>query len=175
MSEKQLSRPTAEEQQLLSKEAINLPPRQRLELLLNAKSYPVARKRTSAKRHLIEMIEFYELLCLMLAQYFPNEKAEDTFFMLSIIASQKDTQSILTEEFAKAFNLLRNYEELERKVTAMQWMFYQYSVLYPELYSSYNLEDREKERISDIIQYMRECMSDEPQYIEKILKRWDLL
>lgn len=174
MNEKQLSRPTAE-QQLLSKEAIKLPPRQRLELLLKAKSYPIVRKRTSAEGQIKEMIDFYNLCCVMLAQYFPNEEAEDNFLMLTFVASQEDTQSIVTEKLAKAFKMLGDYEELESKVTAIQMLFYQYHDSFPEFYESHNLEDIATERISDIIRDTRELMNDDPQFIEEILKRWELL
>ena len=174
MNEKQLSRPTAE-QQLLSKEAIKLPPRQRLELLLKAKSYPIVPKRTSAEGQIKEMFDFYKLCCVMLAQYFPNEEAENNFFMFSFIASQEDSQSIITEKLAKAFKMLRDYEELERKVTAIKLLFYQYQDSFPELYESYDLEDIATERISDMIRDTRELMSDEPKLIEEILKRWELL
>ena len=174
MNEKQLSRLTAE-QQLLSKEAIKLPPRQRLELLLKAKSYPIVRKRTSAEGQIKEMIDFYNLCCVMLAKYFPSKEAEDNFFMLSFVASQEDSQSIITEKLAKAFNMLRDYEELERKVTAIQMLFYQYHDSFPELYESHNLEDIATEHISDMIRDKRELMSDNPQLIEKLFKRWELL
>lgn len=174
MNEKQLSRLTTE-QQLLSKEAIKLPHRQRLELLLKAKRYPIVRKRTSAEGQIKEMIDFYNLCCVMLAQYFPNEEAENNFFMLSFIASQEDSQSIITEKFAEAFKMLRDYEELERKVTAIQMLFYQYHDSFPELYESYDLEDIATERISDVIQGTRELMNNDPQYIEEILNRWELL
>ncbi len=63
----------SEGQQLLSKEAINLPPKEQLNLLLKANKYPLVRKRTSATKQIKEMIDFYNLCCLMLAQYFPNE------------------------------------------------------------------------------------------------------
>ena len=42
---------TSIEQQLLSKEAISLPPKERLALLLKSKRYPIVRKKTSAKGH----------------------------------------------------------------------------------------------------------------------------
>lgn len=171
MNEKQLSRPT----ELLSKKAIMLPPRQRLELLLKAKNYPIVRKKTSAKGQIKEMIDFYNLCCVMLAQYFPSEEAEDNFLMLSFIASKEDTQSIITEKLAKAFKILRGYEELESKVTAIQKLFYQYQYSFPELYESHNLEELATERISDVIRDTKKLMNDEPQFVDEILKRWDLL
>ena len=174
MNKKQLSITTAE-QQLLSKEAIKLPPRQRLELLIKAKSYPIVGKRTSAEGQIKEMIAFYNLCRVMLAQYFPSEQAEDNFLMLSFIASKEDTQSIITEKLAEAFKMLRNYEELERKVTAIQMLFFQYHDSFPELYESYNLEDFATEHILDMIRNTRGLMNNDLQFIEGILKRWELL
>lgn len=174
MNEKQLSRPTME-QQLLSKEAIMLPPRQRLELLLKAKNYPIVRKRTSAEGQIKEMIDFYNLCCVMLVQYFPSKKAEDNFVMLNFIASQEDTQSIIAEKIAKAFKMLREYEDLENKIAAIQMLFYQYQYSFPELYESHNLEGFATERISDVIRDTKELMNAKPQFVEEILKRWELL
>ena len=174
MSINQLSKLNAE-QQLLSKEAIKLPPTQRLELLLKAKRYPIVRKSTSAKGQIKEMLDFYNLCCLMLAQYFPSEEAKSSFFMLSFIASQEDTQSIVSEKLAKAFKTLREYEELESKITAIQMLFYQYQYSFPDLYQSHNLESISTECISDIIQETRQLISDNPQLVEETLRRWDLL
>ncbi len=174
MSGKQLSRPIAE-QQLLSKEAIMLPPTQRLELLFKAKNYPIVRKRTSAEKQINEMIDFYNLCCVMLVQYFPVEDAECNFLMLNLIASQENAQSIFTGKFAKALKMLREYEELENKITAIQMLFYQYQYSFPELYESYNLEDFAIQRISDIIRDTRELMNSDPQFAEQILRRWELL
>lgn len=174
MNENQLSI-TTEEKQLLSKEAINLPPKQRLKLLLNAKSYPIVRKRTSAEGQLKEMIAFYNLCCVMLAQYFPSEEAEDNFIKLSFIASQEDTQSTITGKLTEAFKMLKSYEELERKVTAIQMLFYQYYYSYPDLYQSYNLEDLATERAIDRIRNIRELIKEDSNLIEEVLKRWDLL
>lgn len=174
MATNQLSKPKAE-QQLLSKEAIKLPPRQRLELLLNAEKYPIVNKRTSAERQIKEMIDLFNLYCLMLTQYFPNEEAENNFFMLSCIASQENTQSIAIGKLAESFKLLREYEELENRVTAIQMLFYQYQDSFPELYQSYNLEDFTTKRISDVIQETRRLMYDAPQWVEETLRRWDLL
>lgn len=174
MTTSQLSKSKAE-QQLLSKEAIKLPPRQRLELLLKANKYSIVSKRTSAEGQINEMIDFYNLCCLMLAQYFPNEEAKNNFLMLNFIASQESTQSVITEPLAKAFKLLTGYEELENRVTSIQMLFYQYQDSYPELYQSHNLEDMATECISDVIQKTRQLMIDDPQLIERILRRWDLL
>ena len=69
MTQKQLETSKVEHQ-LLSKEAIKLPPKQRLELLLKAETYPIVKKRTSAEGQIREMIDFYNLCCLMLAKHF---------------------------------------------------------------------------------------------------------
>ena len=174
MNEKQLSIHKVEHQ-LLSKEAIKLLPRQRLELLLKAERFPIVRKRTSAERQIREMIDFYNLCCLMLAQYFPNEQAENNFLLLSLIASQENTQSIISGKLAEAFKLLGSYEELESKVTAIQMLFNQYQYFFPELYESEHLERIATERISDIIQENKQLINDDPQLVEEILDRWELL
>lgn len=174
MNKKTLSKPKVEHQ-LLLKEAINLPPRQRLELLLKAETYPIVNKRTSAERQLQEMIDFYNLCCLMLAQYFPNGQSEKNFLMLNLMALQENTQSIITAKLAEAFKLLSGYEELERKITAIQMLFYQYKYSFPELYESHNLENIATERISNVIREARYLMNDKPQLVEEILNRWELL
>ena len=163
------------ENQLISKETVQLPPRQRLELLLKAKNYPIVSKITSAETQMKEMIDLYYLCAVMLAQFFPTEKAEDYFFTLSFIASIKDSQSIITEKFANAFKMLNDYEELEKKIRSIQMLFYQYRYSFPELYEAYNLEDIVEERISEMIRASRELITDNPQFIKDILKRWELL
>lgn len=163
------------EQELLSKEALKLPHRQRLELLLKVERYPIVRKRTSAERQIKEMIAFYNLCCLMLTQYFPNEEAEKNFVMINFIASHENTQSIITGKIEEALKLLRGYEDLENKVKAIQILFYQYRESFPDLYQSYNLEDIATEHISDIIRETRQLINDDSQLVEETLKRWDLL
>lgn len=70
---------------------------------------------------------------------------------------------------------MREYEELESKITAIQTLFYQYQYSFPELYESYNLEELATECISDIIRDTRELMNTDPQFVEEILRRWELL
>lgn len=174
MNTKQLAT-QKEEQQLLSKEAIKLPPKQRLELLLKAEKYPIVRKRTSAERQIKEMIDFYNFCCLMLAQYFPNERAENNFIALNFMTAQEGTKAICTEELTKAFNMLGRYEELEKRVEAIRSLFQQYQYAFPDLYEAYNLEDIVTERISDVIYENKQLMKEDPQLAEEILGRWKLL
>ena len=70
---------------------------------------------------------------------------------------------------------MRGYEELESKVTAIQMLFHQYQYSFPELYESHNLENIATERISDVIRETKQLMNDNPQFVEEILKRWELL
>lgn len=161
------------EQQLFSKEALKLPPKRRLELLLKTKRYPIVTKQTSAEKQLKEMLDFYNLCCLMLAWYFPNEKAENNFLKLSFMASQ-ETQSIIPERLSEAFKLLERYEDLEDKISSIQMLFYQYKNSFPELYQSYNLEDITTEHISSIIKDSKE-LSKDSQCVEEILRRWELI
>lgn len=174
MTTSQLSKSNVE-QQLLSKEAIKLPPRHRLDLLLKVSRYPVVHKRTSAESQIKEMLDFYNLCCIMLTQFFPNSEAENNFILLSFMASHENAKSIMNGKFMESFKLLRDYEELENKITALQTLFHQYKDYYPELYQSYNLEELSVERISDIIQKTKQQINANPQLIEEALKRWDLL
>ena len=162
------------EQQLLSMEALKLPPRERLELLLKAKKYPIVKKRTSARAQIEEMIGFYNLCCLMLIHLLPNKKAENNFFLLNILASHENTQIVLTEKMATAFKLLNGYEELERRITAIQMLFYQYQQYFPDVYELYNLEDIAMKKISDILQDTRQLMSDNPSNFEELMRHWEL-
>ena len=159
-----------EEQQLLSKEAIHLPPKERLYLLLKAKTYPIARKQTSAEGQVKEMLDFYNLCSLMLAQYFPNEQAEDNFLLLNLFTS-KEALLPTSDKLAEAFRMLTSYEELENRITAIQMLFYQYSEIFPDIFYSYNLEDIITEQISDIIE---NSPSDNPSYIKKLMERWGI-
>lgn len=162
------------EQQLLSKEAIKLPPKERLILLLNAKGYPIVKKRTSAEGQIKEMIDFYNLCCLMLAQYFPNEQADNNFLLLNIIDSQRNSQEVVNGKLAKAFRLLHGYEELENRITAIQGLFYQYEKTFPDIYQRYNLEDIAFQPISDIVENFRQLLTHDTNCVEKLLERWEL-
>lgn len=165
---------TISEEQLLSREAIKLPPRERLSLLLNAKKYPLVRKRTSATRQIKEMIDLYNLCCLMLVQYFPKEQAEDNFLLLNFITSQ-ETNAIATGKLAEAFKLLNGYEELERRITAIQRVFFQYQEIFPDLYQLYNLEDIAFEKISDIVENTKLLLSGDETYAKELLERWGII
>lgn len=61
---------TRPEEQLLSKQAIQLPPKERLRLLLSTTRYPIVRKRTSAEAQIKEMLDFYYLCSIILVEYF---------------------------------------------------------------------------------------------------------
>ena len=165
---------TSVEQQLLSKEAISLPPKERLALLLKAKKYPIVRKKTSAKGQIEEMIDFYNFCCVMLGQYFPNEQATNNFLLLNFLISKEDSNAPATNKLAKAFRLLNSYEELENKITAVQILFHQYQSAFPDIYQLYNLDDLANERVSDIIQNSKELISYDPSYTERLLERWGL-
>ena len=70
---------TATQVDLFSKAAIQLCPKKRLELLLCANNYPIVKKKTSAIRQLKEMIDFYNLCCIQLTQFFPTESSENNY------------------------------------------------------------------------------------------------
>lgn len=165
---------TSIEQQLLSKEAICLPPKERLGLLLKVKRYPIVRKKTSAKAQIEEMIDFYHFCCFLLSQYFPDEQAINNFLLLNVLVSKKDLNTLATNKLAEAFRLLNGYEELENKITATQMLFHQYQSTFPDLYELYNLDDLVDEKMSDIIQNSKERIRYDPSYTERMLERWGL-
>ena len=165
---------TSIEQQLLSKEAISLPPKERLALLLKAKRYPIVRKKSSAKGQIEEMINFYNFCCFMLGKYFPNEQATNNFLSLNFLISKEDANALATNKLAEAFRLLGSYEKLENKITAIQMLFYQYQSAFPDIYQLYNLDDLANESVSDIVQYSKELISYDPSYTERLLERWGL-
>lgn len=173
MSRKQLSKIT-DEQLVNSKEAINLPPRQRLELLLRANSYPIVKKRTSAEGQLKAMLDFYDFCCIVLAQFFQDKNAERNFIMLNFFETQEEFKSMISGEVVSAFEIMRNYEKIESKVCALQGLFYQYQYIFPELYYSYNLEEIATRHISDIIRDTKEWMKDK-NLVNEVFKRWGLL
>jgi len=148
---------TSIEQQLLSKEAISLPPKQRLDLLLKAKRYPIVRKKTSAK-----------------GQYFPNEQATNNFLLLNFLISKEDSNTPATDKLAEAFRMLSSYEDLENKITAIQTLFHQYQSAFPDIYQLYNLGDLANEKVSDIIQDSKELIGYDSSYAERLKERWEL-
>lgn len=162
------------EQQLLSKPAINLPPKERLGLLLKAKRYPIVRKKTSAKSQIEEMIDFYNLCCLMLTRYFPNEQSMNNFVLLNLITTRNNAETIVADKLAEAFKLLSDYEELENTITAIQILFHQYQEVFPDIYQSYNLENLANEQIGNIIENSRKLLISDPSYSEKLMDRWGL-
>lgn len=165
---------TSIEQQLLSKEAISLPPKERLVLLLKAKRYPIVKKRTSAKGQIEEMIDFYNFCCIMLGQYFPNEQATNNFLLLNFLVSKEDSKAPATNKLAEAFRLLNASEKLENKISAIQMLFYQYQSAFPDIYQDYNLDDLVNEKMSDIIQNVKKLISYDSSYIERLMERWGL-
>ena len=158
---------------LLSKEAIALPPRQRLTLLLQANQYPIVRKCTSAKRQIKEMLDFFDLCKILLLIFFPSEKAENQFVKLSFMSSH-DFSSIFPKQFEEFCKMLENYEALENIIGHIQALFYQYKMSFPDLYELYDLEEIEAKKMSEIIQESRHLIEN-PDFIKKIFKRWDLL
>ena len=165
---------TTADTQLLSKSAINLPPKERLELLLKCKRYPIVKKKTSSEKQLKEMIDFYNLCSIILAKYFPTEQAENNFMLLSILDSQEETPSITDEQLSRAFRLLHSYEEFENRITATQALFYQYHESFPDLYEEYNLEDISKQSIHDIIESGRYLLIEDVSSVKKLLERWGI-
>ncbi len=166
------------EEQLLSKQAIQLPPKERLQLLLKAKRYPIVKKRTSAEAQIKEMISFYNLCTLMLVKFFPNEEAEANYIALTVMeieAEQQSTSLPISAKLSEAFKLVRNYEEFERKITAIRNLFWQYSKDFPEVFEEYNLEDLAGESILDMLGRGRYMVETGHSAMEKILKRWELL
>lgn len=163
------------EQYLLSKESLKLPPRQRLELLLKATHYSITTKKTSAEKQLNEFLDLYNICCIMLIKYFPNKNAENNFFLLNCFSALDTSELAITRKTSNVICLLNCYENLENKITAIQMLFYQYKFSFPELYDYYNLEDIVNEQISDIVQETRELITEEPDLVEKIFKRWDLI
>lgn len=165
---------TSEEQQLFSKQTIHLPTVERLELLLKAKRYPIVRKKTSAEKQIKEMLDLYNLYCLMLVQFFPNEVAEEQCLLLTLVETQEIPQTAVTDELSKAFRLLAGYEELERKITAIQMLFDKYREFFPDIYEQYNLEEITVARISDIIRNSRRLCQTNPLWIKEVMTRWEL-
>lgn len=162
------------EQQLFSKEAISLSPKERLALLLKVEKYPIVRKKTSAEKQIEEMIDLYNICCIMLAKYFPNKQAKDNFFLLNLIIFKGETKTIVDDKLVKAFKVLNNYEELENKIISIQRLFNEYRETFPDIFELYNLQDFATEKISDIIENSQELLSSDLPYIKKLLERWGL-
>ena len=160
------------EQQLLSKAAIKLPPKERLSLLLRAKRYPIVTKKSATERQIREMIDFYNLCCLMLKNFVTNEHAANNFFALNFLVAQENHE-VVNEELLKDFKLLEGYEELERRITSIQSLFYQYHSSFPDVYQKYNLEQFAFEKITDILENPRQMLIDSIS-IKKLLNRWEL-
>ena len=157
------------EQQLLSKQAIQLPARERLALLLQANRYPIVRKGTSAERQIKEMINLYNLYCLMLIRYFPSEEAEEKYILLNWIS----TLNINNAKLKNALQMVKSYEEVERRITQIQLLFNEYRESFPEIYEKYNLEDIVTKRITDIIKDSRELCKD-PVWVQGVMNVWDI-
>lgn len=165
------------ENQLLSKQAIALPPKERLQLLLSANHYPVVKKRTSAEAQIKEMISLYDFCALMLTKFFPDEEAEANYIALALIdstQSQFGTNQLMPERLSKAFELVKNYEEFERKITAIRNLFWQYSVDFPDLFEKYNLEDIASEKIPDMLEGARYMIENHSPNVEKLMNRWGI-
>lgn len=179
MAKKESQLVTAEpEEQLLSKQAIALPPKERLQLLLSTSKYPIVRKGTSAEAQIKEMISLYHFCALMLTNFFPDEEAEANYIALALIDSgqcQFGTNQLMPERLAGAFELVRNYEDFERRITAIRSLFWQYSKDFPELFEEYNLEDLCSQSIMDMLDNARYMVENCPSTVEKVLKRWGLL
>lgn len=165
------------EEQLLSKQAIALPAPERLSLLLSAKYYPIVTKATSAEAQIKEMIALYNLCGLMLTKYFPDENAEANYIKLAIaeMAEEQNYKAPITERMDEAFELVRNYEEFERKITAIKNLFWQYSEYFPEIFDKYNLEDYATENILHMLENSRYMLESCPSAVKRIADRWELL
>ena len=164
----------SEEQQLFSKQAIQLLPVERLELLLKAKSYPIVRKKTSAENQIKEMLDLYNFYCFMLVQFFPNEEADEQCFLLTLLATQEIPQTAVNDKLSKAFRMLNSYENLERKITAIQILFDKYREVFPDIYERYNLEEIAVAQISDIIRNSRRLYQANSLWLKKVMNRWEL-
>lgn len=159
----------------LSEQAINLPPEKRLRLLLETKHFPVATKRSSAKKQITEMKDLYDLCCIMLARYLPNENAEDNFIALNFLSAiQYPMRSVVNQDLAKAFSILGEYEKWEERVTAIQELFLEYKEVYPKLYEEYSLEDLATEKISTIVWSTRDAIAANPEFLFEVMERWEL-
>lgn len=164
------------EQQLLSKEAIHLAPKERLMLLSNARYYPIVKKRTSAEKQIEEMLDLYELFSLMLVHYFPTDKAVDNYVVLSLLESimSEDSQTIISKSVSEAFDKVKSYEELEKRIVAIRNLFYQYFETFPDLYEKYNLERFAYEKIPDMLENARYALKNNPDWVEEIRNRWGI-
>lgn len=166
------------EEQLLSKQAIALPPKERLQLLLSASYYPVVKKGTSAEAQIKEMISLYHFCALMLTKFFPDEEAEANYIALALIDStqgQFGTNQLMPGRLSKAFELVKNYEEFERKITAIRNLFWQYSKDFPDLFEKYNLEDLATENIYDMLEGARYMLENHHPEAEKLMDHWGVL
>lgn len=165
------------QEQLLSKQAIQLPPKERLQLLLSTSNYPIVPKRTSAEKQIKEMLDFYEFCCLMLMYYFPNEEAEANYIALAMLSEveKQDLQIPVSSKLSKAFKLVEDYEKFEKKITAVRDLFLQYSIKYPDIYDKYNLEDLVFLSVHDMLENARYIAKENPSKLERILSRWELI
>ena len=159
----------------LSEQAINLPPEERLRLLLKTKHFPIATKRSSAKRQIEEMTDLYDFCSVIIARYFPDEDAEDNFFATSFLTSIKYPMRLFAnKKLGKAFQMLGAYEKWEDRITAIQQLFLEYEKTYPQLYEKYNLEELATEKISTIVWRTRDELSANPDLLFEVMDRWEL-
>lgn len=163
-----------DERYLLSKEAISAPPKERLALLLNARRYPMVSKRTSVERQIEEMKDLLDLFSFWLTKFIPDECAEYNCMMLSLMQADETTSSTATGQLAEAFKMLKDYEELERKIDAIKNLLFEYSDRFPDMYYDTELEELATKSLPDMVDEARYKLQNHPSWEQELKKRWGI-
>ena len=123
-----------EEIDILSKEALSLPKRERIKLLLSAKSIPIVTKRTAIEKQIKEVIELHDFVNMLFVAMYPDENS-DAEYLDNII------NSFIDDICDTSTNIMQSYESFDNINDKISNFAYDVFQKYPDEYEDFDLDE----------------------------------
>ena len=138
-----------EEINILSKEALALPKRERIKILLSAKTIPVTTKGMAIDKQIREIINLHDFINMVYVRVFPTEERDAEYVNLAFAKRFINSLSL------PGINLMEVYESFDLINEKIENFAYDVLMKYPDKYDEYDLDEIFSSRYKKI-EYFRE-------------------
>ena len=154
-----------EEIDIFSKEALALPKRERIKLLLSAKSIPVTTKGTAIDKQIKEIINLHDFVNMIYVRIFPTEERDAEYLNFAF------AKSFIKELEIPQINLMEVYETFDLINAKLENFAYEVLMKYPNKYDEYDLDEIFHFR-SEKVEYFRKIYEEigEKAFEREIMK-----
>lgn len=120
---------------IFSKEALSLPKKERIKLILSLSKIPVVTKRTAIEKQVREIISLHDFVNMLFVKIFPTEERDAEYINFAFARSFLDDLSL------PELNSMEIYESFDRMNEKISNYAYDVFQKYPDVYDEFDLDE----------------------------------